>query len=131
MRIDLEQLDFDERHWILNGSPYSGDAYINYPDGILEREFSIDHGIKHGPCRMFYPDGQLRKQFNLRQGAAHGEGREWYSNGQLRSAGSYEFGVELQYDEWDAIGKLIESRRIDKESELMKYVETMRERAKA
>lgn len=129
MRIDLEQLDFDEYHWILNESPYSGEAYLNFPDGTLEKEFSIESGIPHGPCRVFYPNGQLRKQLNLRYDAAHGECREWYSSGQLRSVGSYEFGIELQYDEWDATGKLIESRRIDKESELMKYVETKRERA--
>lgn len=128
MRIDLEQLEFEEDTYTLDGVPYSGSAYANYPDGTLERELSLEIGLKHGPCRVFFPNGQLRRQWNANRGGAHGEAKEWHSSGQLKSVGSYEFGVELSYDEWDGTGRLIESRRIDKDSELMKYVETIRER---
>lgn len=131
MRIDLEQLEFDEDMCTLDGLPYSGSAYANYPDGTLERELSFEVGLKNGPCKVFFPNGQLGRQWNANRGAAHGEVREWYSSGQLKSVGNYEFGVELSYDEWDANGSQIASRRIDKDSELMKYVETIRERERA
>jgi antitoxin component YwqK of YwqJK toxin-antitoxin module len=131
VRVDLEQLEFDEDMCMLDGAPYSGFAYANYPDGTLERELSFEVGLKSGPCKTFFPNGQLSRQWIANRGAAHGEVREWYSSGQLKSVGNYEFGVELSYDEWDGSGMLIASRRIDKDSELMKYVESIRERERA
>lgn len=131
MRVALEQLEFEEGVCTFEGIPFSGTLYDNYPDGPLERELSFEAGKKKGPCKLFFPNGQLCRQWNAKRGAAHGDVREWYSNGQLKSFDNYEFGVEMSYGEWDGSGRLITSRRIDNDSELIKYVEKIRELERA
>lgn len=121
--------DWDEDLLVFQGVPFSGVTFRNYPNGSCEFEFTYLDGFRDGPQREFFENEEVKEEWIAQRGAAIGEVRKWHENGQLKSLGNYEFGVELSYDEWDATGKLVESRRIDKDSELMKYVETMRERA--
>jgi antitoxin component YwqK of YwqJK toxin-antitoxin module len=130
-RVCEELLDWDEDVSMLDGVPYTGSAFLMFTDGALKRECYFQDGFEQGECKEWYSNGQVRKQWIAQRGVATGDVKTWHENGQLKSIGNFEFGAELHYEEWDATGKLIESRHIEKESELMKYVEMMRERAKA
>jgi antitoxin component YwqK of YwqJK toxin-antitoxin module len=107
--------------------PFSGVVFRTYSNGLCEFEFKYLDGLREGFQREYFDSGRMREEWHAERGAAHGNFKKWHENGQLKSTGNYEYGVELQYDEWDASGTLIKSRRIDKDSDLMKYVETMRE----
>jgi len=129
IRVKDEELEWDDDVTIYEGNPFSGIAYRNYPNGNCEFEFQYVNGFRQGIQREFFDNTDVKEEWVAERGAAIGEVKKWHNNGQLKSVGNYEFGAELSYDEWDIGGKLIESRRIDKDSELMKYVGRMRERA--
>jgi antitoxin component YwqK of YwqJK toxin-antitoxin module len=87
------------------------------------------NGFREGIQREFFDNADVKEEWVAEKGAAVGEVKKWHENGKVKSVGNYEFCAELSYYEWDATGKLVESRRIDKHSGLMKYMETMHERA--
>lgn len=129
IRVEDNELEWDDDVTVHEGSPFTGIAFRNYPNGSCEYEFRYVNGFREGIQREFFDNADMKEEWVAERGAAVGEVRKWHKNRQLKSVGNFEYGAELQYDEWDATGTLIESRRIDRDSQLMKYVETMRERA--
>lgn len=125
--VDLDELDWGEGDLrTVHDVPYSGIAVLKHSNGVIKRRLSFSGGLEEGLCCDFYANGQLEREWNAVRGRAEGKITEWYDNGAVRSIGIYEFGAELEYNEWDSNGVLIESRKLDEESELMKYVVQMR-----
>jgi antitoxin component YwqK of YwqJK toxin-antitoxin module len=125
-KINEEYLEFDEDQRLLEGIPYTGIGFLEYPDHSLEREVYYVDGYEHGLCKEWYPNGQLKCEWNAIHGRAAGKVKQWYDSGKIKSVGEYEYGVEIAYKEWDEHGKLLIDREIDEKSELYKYLMKMR-----
>ena len=125
-RVNEEDLDWDDDVRVLGGTPYSGIAFLLYPDGSRKREVTYQNGFAEGNCREWHLNGNLKREWFAERGRATGKIKEWHADGTVKSIGEYEFGAELQYDEWDESGDLSIHRQIDENSELFKYVQRMR-----
>ena len=126
-RVNEEELDWDDDVSVLNGTPFSGIAYMLYPDGALEWEVTYHDGFKEGLVQEFHSNGKLKREWLADRGRTKGARKEWDENGNLKSEGVYEFGVELEYSEWTESGEQIVHRTLDPESDLAKYVQQQRE----
>jgi antitoxin component YwqK of YwqJK toxin-antitoxin module len=126
-RIDENGLDWDGDTSILDGMPYSGVAFLLYQNGSLKREVTYQNGFEEGICQEWYPNGNLKRKWIAERGRAQGRIEEWYAVGTVKSISEFDFGVELQYKEWDMSGKLIAVRQIDENSESFKYLQHMQE----
>ncbi len=124
--INEEELDWDGDISVLKGTPYTGKAYMSFPNGAVKREVLFKEGFEEGLCREWHKNGNLRREWIAQRGVPIGKVTEWHENGVVKSVGEYEFGAELKYEEWDESGELVQSRQIDEASELFKYVEQMR-----
>ena len=125
-RVDEEELDWDDDVSVLNGVPFNGIGVMYYPDGSAEGESAYVDGFKEGLVKEWHSNGKLRTEWFAERGRAKGKVTEWHPNGTVKSVGTYEFGAELRYEEWDELGNQVEFREIDEASELFEYVVQMR-----
>jgi antitoxin component YwqK of YwqJK toxin-antitoxin module len=125
-RVNEDDLDWDDDLSVLDSTPYSGTAFLLYPDGSLKREVTYQNGFEEGDCREWHPNGNLRREWLAERGRATGNVKEWHADGTVKSVGEYEFGVELQYDEWNESGDLVAHRRIDENTRSFKYSQRKR-----
>lgn len=116
LRLNDEELEFDDDLREYSGSPFTGVAYTTFANGNLEREISCLNGLPNGLCRECYPDGQKRKEWTARRGPVHGVCTEWHSDGSIKSIANYMYGVETSYEEWSEQGALITKRELDEKS---------------
>lgn len=125
-RVNDDDLDWDDDLRVLDGTPYSGTAFLLHPDGTLAFEVTYRDGFEEGVHREWHPNGELKRTWFAERGRATGKVEEWHACGRIRSVGVYEFGVEIHYDEWDESGNLVAHRQIDENSALFDYVRSMR-----
>ena len=52
-------------------------------DGLLDYEYALRGGVKHGREYRFYANGQPLDDDNYRDGRLHGVGRQWAEHGRL------------------------------------------------
>ena len=126
-RINEEELDWDEDVTVLDHKPYSGIGFLEYPDGSLKRKVTYHNGLEEGLCQEWYANGNLKREWVAERGRVKGELKEWHENGAVKCIGKYEFGVEIQYDEWNECGNLVAHRTLKDETALAKYVQQQRE----
>ncbi|MGC3969152.1 MAG: hypothetical protein QM775_17840 [Pirellulales bacterium] len=131
MRVSVELLEYDDDVRTLDGKPFSGIGFELYPDGRLRFEVPFSEGFAEGIYQEWHRNGLLKEQWQARRGCAEGTIKSWHDNGVLHSIKEVEYGAEIVYEEWDRDGRQVCSRRVDPESELFKYVLTMRSRAAA
>ena len=115
----------DDRRYHL-GDPFSGVGYIPYPSGQLKRKIPYRDGFAEGLCEAWFANGQLKEQWHAKRGVVHGVWTAWHENGKLKTVGNYEFGIEVEYDEWNENGELLVARRIGPNSTLFPYLERLR-----
>jgi antitoxin component YwqK of YwqJK toxin-antitoxin module len=121
MTVDEEDLDNDEDLAVFQGHPFTGTAVRYHPNGILRKEAIFRDGFEHGLCREWHESGQLSCEWFAVAGVVHGKRYDWYENGLLKAETIFRRGVELSYEEWDKLGRLVQQREIDWNSELGKY----------
>lgn len=126
-RLNEECLEYDGDVSVFRGEPFSGTAFLEYPDGAPRRETPYKDGFEHGICREWHPNGQLQREWTAIHGRAEGQVTEWHANGQTRSIGVYEKGVELSFAEWDETGALVIKREIDPSSTQFAYLQKSRQ----
>jgi|SRR5689334_8904002 MORN repeat protein len=127
VRVNEDDLEWDEDMRLLAGTPFSGVGFALYDDGSLRSESPYRDGFEEGTCREWHPNGRLRREWNAVRGCAT-ELTEWHENGVVKCAGRYEYGAEIEYREWDDAGALLVHRQIDETTELFAYVQSMRQR---
>jgi antitoxin component YwqK of YwqJK toxin-antitoxin module len=127
-RINEERLHRDDDVTVFNGLPFTGAAYLEYPNSVLKREASYRDGFEEGVVKEWHPNGKLKREWFAIHGRAEGKVTEWHDNGTLKSSGEYESGVELRYEEWSDDGVLVKRRTIDMGSELFKYLQELRQK---
>jgi antitoxin component YwqK of YwqJK toxin-antitoxin module len=126
IRIDENDLEYDDDQAISNGVPFTGIAFSDYPNSRLKREAPYKDGFEEGLCREWFLNGQLKCEWFAVHGRATGKVTEWHETGKIKSIQEVEYGAELSYDEWSDNGELLTHRQIDTASELFKYVQQMR-----
>jgi antitoxin component YwqK of YwqJK toxin-antitoxin module len=126
-RVKEEHLHWDDDVTVFNGLPFTGVAFLEYPNAVLKREAYYKDGFEEGLVREWHANGKLKREWLAVHGRAEGKVTEWHDNGMVKSVGEYEYGVELRFGEWNEFGALVKSRTINMESELFKYVQKMRQ----
>ncbi|PCN42172.1 hypothetical protein B9C88_22340 [Brevibacillus laterosporus] len=114
--VDEEMLDYDEDIRTYYDHPFTGIGYIKHPNGVTKRETQYKDGLPHGFRREWFSNGKIKTEYELKRGRVHGRRTCWHSNNSIKSIAHYEWGVELDYTEWNENGELIEKRKLDPES---------------
>lgn len=121
LRVEESELEYDGDLRCYDDLPFSGVGYEVYQNGALKAETTYVDGLPSGACREWYPDGKSMSEIECKKGMKFGLCRHWSSNGSLRSEAHYEWGIELDYAEWDETGKLVLERKLDPESPESNY----------
>ncbi|WP_028590068.1 toxin-antitoxin system YwqK family antitoxin [Paenibacillus massiliensis] len=114
--VDEEMLDYDDDLRIYDDELFTGIGYSNHPNGVIKRKTNYKNGLPHGIRKEWYSDGEIQSEYELKRGRIHGCRTCWHSNGSIKSIAHFEWGIELDYTEWDQNGKLIEKRELDPKS---------------
>jgi antitoxin component YwqK of YwqJK toxin-antitoxin module len=80
---------------------------------VIKSETIYKDGFQFGLSQEWYPSGQLKWEFYWKKGERFSESKEWHPSGKLKSLKKIEWGIQISYDEWDEIGNLVETDRID------------------
>ncbi len=64
-------------------------------NGLLLREVTYDHGVRHGLYKDYWSNGQLSSEGMYVRGLQHGEWRFYNLDGTLREVISFEDGREV------------------------------------
>ncbi len=77
---------------LLGNSPFSGFAIETFPDGKLQTQMSLMHGLQDGVTRRWNPNGQLESEQSFRNGIAEGKHHEWHPDGILKAESTWNAG---------------------------------------
>ncbi|WFD08961.1 toxin-antitoxin system YwqK family antitoxin [Tepidibacter hydrothermalis] len=113
--INIELLEYGDigDRFFYNDELFTGLGYELYQNGNIRELIPYENGFANGMCREWYSTGELMREYELRRGSSHGRKIYWYKNGSIKLIANYEFGIELDYQEWDEKGNLIENRELD------------------
>lgn len=107
-RALYDDIEFDDQLALLDGAPFTGVAYANYPNGGLEVEFNYCQGLPSGIQRRWYPDGKLEQEWDAVRGRGAAWSREWYRNGVMKCERIDDGnGVPRLLREWSEDGRLL------------------------
>ncbi len=129
-KINEDFLDYDDDQCMLDDIPFTGIGFLEYPDNSLKSKSCYLNGYEHGLCQEWYSNHQLKIEWTAVHGRAKGKINQWYADGKIKSVGEYDYGVEIEYKEWNENGELLIHREVNKESEMYKYLIQMRESKK-
>lgn len=108
-RVVYDDLEFDDQLALLEGVPFTGTVYANYPDGGMEVEFNYSQGLPAGIQRRWYPNGQLEQEWDAVRGRGSAWSREWYPNGVMKCERIDDAnGLPSLLREWSQDGRLID-----------------------
>ena len=100
LRVDYDEIEFDDDLALLSDVPYSGIIDGHYPDGQLEVEYTYVEGLPSGIQRIWYPNGQLMKEWDAVRGNGSRWSRQWHPNGTVREKSAFENSTEVILREW-------------------------------
>jgi antitoxin component YwqK of YwqJK toxin-antitoxin module len=130
-RVNIDELDSDYTEggsiiYIWEGRPFTGIAYELNRDGNLVNETSYVEGIEDGLKKDWYPNGQPKSSTEMKWNRPHGNFTHWHVNGQKKYEGVAELGHDLNSQEWDESGKLINEYQIESDPKELASLETDR-----
>lgn len=105
--IDAKLLEEKKEVFFLNGNPYTGECFENYPSGNKGITGSYKDGKKDGQWIWYYENGDKKRETNYRLGKMHGLSIIWYKNGQKRSEIVYDMGSNVKQYRWDEEGNFL------------------------
>ena len=120
-RVDYHELDF---HYSSNGvlcvwegQPFTGVGVELYPDGSLQAESVFRKGLDTQAGSLWYPMGQIKRRSVADEAHHTLHVTEWHENGTLKSQTTYEHGVKIAEQSWDAHGVQLTELRITEHDE--------------
>ncbi|WP_147445533.1 toxin-antitoxin system YwqK family antitoxin [Corallococcus aberystwythensis] len=123
----MDELEPDELlQMCCEGVPFTGVAVEFHLNGARRSEIEYVQGVQSGGSRDYSLEGVLVYEARYLNGGLHGLVREWFPNGCVKSEAQYEFGIEVNYREWNTSGELVESRAISPESQLFPILKDRR-----
>jgi antitoxin component YwqK of YwqJK toxin-antitoxin module len=63
-------------------------------------------GMPHGVTHTWYPNGEPMHEVHFENGYLHGNWKMWGETGELLVTAFYEFGLKMEWIEWDADGQV-------------------------
>lgn len=120
-RVDYDELDFDYSSdgvlCLWQERPFTGVGVELYPDGSIRAESVFRRGIDTQAGSLWYPTGQIKRR-SVTDDADHTlQVTEWHENGTLKSRTTYEHGIKVAEQSWDAQGALLTDLRITEHDE--------------
>lgn len=100
-------LEFDDDLALLDGVPFTGIVYADYPDGGREVEFNYVAGLPSGIQRSWHPNGQLESEAKAIRGRGSAWSREWHPNGVMRLEQINDDLRPIRIREWSEDGTLL------------------------
>lgn len=125
-RVYEDDLHYENDALTLDGEPFTGIGYAEFPNGKLRREVTYVNGFPEGHCCEWYENGQISKEWIAERGVASSKTTEWYENGQIKSLCIREHGVELEYKEWSKDADLVTERNLVEGSPMHQVLLRMR-----
>ena len=115
--IDLNSSDvwYEGDAITLNDNLYTGIGYELFNNGSIKYVAFYKDGFAYGSSKELYDNGQIKEETELLHGQVNGTQKCWYPNGKVKSISKYEYGIEVEYREWDENGNLLTSRVIDQD----------------
>lgn len=107
--------------------PFTGVGYEYFPNGQLYVEIAYRDGFPDGLWKEWYSDGQLAFESEYKDGIKHGVTNRWYSSGVQKSIEHYEYGIQLDYKEWDENGNIVISEVLSPDSTNYRLLQHSRE----
>ena len=95
-----------------DGARFTGVTYDLFDNGQTAQEITLVDGLPEGFWREWFESGQLALESECKGGVKHGKTTAWYPDGKIKSAGSYEYGIEVEFREWDGRGRLVVERKL-------------------
>jgi antitoxin component YwqK of YwqJK toxin-antitoxin module len=111
-----DALEFDGDLRCLDGVPYTGSGVDYYRSGGVRAVTNYKDGFEHGLVCEWDEGGRLQRECHARRGMKYGAEKTWHENGKLKSEANFEWGVELDYVEFDENGGLVKRRVLDENS---------------
>lgn len=105
--VDAKTLIEKNNVFYLNGVPYTGSCYENYPSGKKGLEGNYKDGKRDDVWTWFYENGTKKRETNYRGGKENGLQIIWYKNGQKRSEIIYDNGTNIKQHRWDEEGNFL------------------------
>lgn len=105
--VDAKLLEEKKEIYYLNGTPYTGECFENFPSGSKGLQGAYKDGKKEGTWIWYYENGDKKRETTYRGGKINGLSIIWYKNGQKRSEIVYENGVNIKQYRWDEDGNFL------------------------
>lgn len=125
-RVHENCLHYENDALVLNGEPFTGIGYAEFPNGKLRRELTYVNGFPEGRCREWCGNGQVSKEWIAERGAAPSKTTEWHDSGRIKSLCIREHGVELEFKEWSKDGGLVAEKNLAEGSPMHQVLLRMR-----
>jgi antitoxin component YwqK of YwqJK toxin-antitoxin module len=125
-RVRDSELEYDDEltyRW--HGSLFTGVGFDEAEDGSRS-EVTYHYGVQDGPARDWYPSGVLKGESWFRDNVQHGITREYSQDGNLSEEISFEYGIMVYKLKRDQSGHMIETFRIDPDSQNYSRLERYR-----
>jgi antitoxin component YwqK of YwqJK toxin-antitoxin module len=106
--VHLNQLTrADGGAYFFDGIPFSGFAIETFPDGKLQTQMSLMHGLQDGVTRRWHSNGQLESEQSFRNGIARGKHHQWHPDGILKAESTWNAGECVHARQFDEQGRPI------------------------
>jgi hypothetical protein len=126
LRVPDSELEYDEELiYAWRGELFTGIGFAEGEDGAVS-EISYRYGAQDGPARDWYSPGVLKGEAWFHENVQHGPVREYDQGGNLIIAESFEYGIKVSRSERGKGGDLVETFRIDPESDNFERLERYR-----
>jgi antitoxin component YwqK of YwqJK toxin-antitoxin module len=119
-----DRWEWDDDILCYDGVPFTGMVQDRYPDRVLESEEHYRDGFVQN-YKKWYPTGKLKEELLCLLFSPYSVCKYhksihtcWHPNGSVKSICHYEYGLEVEYNEWDEEGKLVENRMRDPNDKL-------------
>ncbi len=107
LRVNYDDVEYDDQQALLDGAPYTGIVYAKYLGGKLESELNYGDGLPEGWQQDFYPDGSLQKKWFAIWARGSSEIFEYYNNGKPKSYIRCVDQIRAEEKHWNENGDLI------------------------
>ena len=129
-QVDYNELDFDySPNGVLcwwQGQPFTGIGVELYLDGSLRAESVFRNGFDTQAGSLWYPAGQIKRR-SVADDAHHMlQVTEWHENGTIKSQTTYEHGIRIAEQSWDAHGLQLTNSQLTEHDEFYSILQLHR-----